>query len=99
MSQSCSVHLPHGVDSLVVNLALPLTRHKYIHYWLTHVRILVQLRYFLFCSDLLFVPMGFAICAPTLCGMWFILVLKGTKREILSAMHVKELIQSNHSER
>ena len=25
--------------------------------------------------------------------------LKGTKREILSAMHVKELIQSNHSER
>ena len=26
-------------------------------------------------------------------------MLKGTKREILSAMHVKELIQSNHSER
>ena len=26
-------------------------------------------------------------------------ILKGTKREILSAMHVKELIQSNHSER
>ena len=26
-------------------------------------------------------------------------LLKGTKREILSAMHVKELIQSNHSER
>ena len=25
--------------------------------------------------------------------------LKGTKREILRAMHVKELIQSNHSER
>ena len=25
--------------------------------------------------------------------------LKGTKREILSAMHVKERIQSNHSER
>ena len=28
-----------------------------------------------------------------------IMLLKGTKREILSAMHVKELIQSNHSER
>ena len=27
------------------------------------------------------------------------IILKGTKREILSAMHVKELIQSNHSER
>ena len=26
-------------------------------------------------------------------------ILKGTKREILRAMHVKELIQSNHSER
>ena len=27
------------------------------------------------------------------------LYLKGTKREISSAMYVKELIQSNHSER
>ncbi len=29
----------------------------------------------------------------------YLVCLKGTKREILRAMHVKELIQSNHSER
>ena len=40
------------------------------------------------------------------CGTYIIIdsifdlmLLKGTKREILHAMHMKELIQSNHSER
>ena len=56
-----------------------------------------------------FVKIGLGLCLPynlvielaLAMGLAIpaIALLKGTKREILSAMHVKELIQSNHSER